>query len=523
MSASKNFLLGATTGVVGLAIKTVLNIIVYPVILQKLGVERYGLYVLLLNLADLLVLMDLGLTSGMIQRLTSLRAKKKDQEAREVLSVGFISYLTLALVLFTGCFFALPVVPQFFNLNAEMSSVALFCLHLVLAEASLTLFQGYFASVLMSHSLYQWVNTSESLYFMLANGSIFLLLGMGYGLREMIMVRLAASVLKFSLVFFHAVRIDRACIQPYFFSFEKMIDLMKVSFHAMVRTVSDIFANRMDLVIIARFMDMRSVAVFEFVFRFLNIIMQVPFHLTTAIFPVFTKLSAEKNLNQSRFVFLRISNFILFVVSVPIAILCFFYPEVFHFFSGGRMSYQETLPLLAFAIPGMISYAVSMPANHYLYGAEQFKLITVSSVSSACLKIVLAFLLIHRFGLLGIIIAGLAMDAVQHQIILIRKTCEMLSVGFKEYFYKTYITNIPALALALGLIYTLKVLPVFQSVHIIAHLSVVTAVTIGLSGIVWFLTTGTAVEKDMVYSVFSKVFGKFFNRQFKEKATSHVE
>jgi O-antigen/teichoic acid export membrane protein len=521
MSTRKNFFLGAATGVMGLGIKTLLNIVVYPVILQKLGVERYGLYVLLLNLADLLVLMDLGLTSGMIQRLTSLRAKDQEIEARKVLSAGFFLYLALAVGLFSIGFFILPGLPQFFKLSPELSQIALACLYLILTEASMTLFQGYFGSVLMSHALYQWVNTSESLYFILANGGIFVLLGMGYGLKEMLALRLVAAICKFSLICFHAIRIDKHCIQPYYFNVSKMIDLLKVSFHAMIRTVSDIFANRMDLVIIARFLDMRSVAMFEFVFRFLNIIMQVPFHLATAIFPIFTKLSAQNDMTQSRFVFLRISNFILFIVSILIAILWAFYPAIFHFFSGGQMHYKETVPLLAFAIPGIISYAISMPANHYLYGAEHFKLITISSTLSAALKIVLALILIHPFGLLGIIIAGLVMDAVQHQFLLIRKTCEILSINFKTYVYDTYLVNIPALVIGIGIIYGIKTLPFLQSCHIILQLVIVTTATLVASLAVWFLTTSTQIEKKTVREFYKAGFKGLFGKGNIAKETTY--
>ncbi|MEM0951552.1 MAG: oligosaccharide flippase family protein [Cyanobacteria bacterium P01_H01_bin.74] len=498
MSLNKNFLLGATTGVLGLGVKTLLNIVVYPVILQKLGVDQYGLYVLLLNMADLLILMDLGLTSGMVQRLASLRAKGKDQEAREILSVGFLSYLSLAILLFAGCFFTLPMIPGFFNLDQAMAAVALTCLYIILMEAALTLFQGYFSAVLMSNNRYQWVNTSETLYFIIANAGIFILLGLGLGLKEMLMLRLGASVVKFFLILFHAIRIDSDCIKPFYFSFSKMVDLMKVSFHAMVRTISDIFANRMDLVIIARFMSLHSVAVFEFVFRFLNIIMQIPFHFARAIFPVFTKLHAENNKAQSRLVFLRISNVIFFIVGVPIALLYFYFPEIFTFFSGGRLAYEETAPLLSFAIPGILSYAVSMPANDFLYGAERFSLITVSSVLSALLKIVLALLLIGNFGLIGIIVAGLVMDAVQHQMVLIRKTCQTLSIGFKEYVYNTYLSNLPALSVAVFAIVALKQLPALQPMPIILQLIITASVAFGISALLWFFTTTSPEEKTAV-------------------------
>jgi O-antigen/teichoic acid export membrane protein len=498
MSTSKKFVLGATTGIIGLGIKTVLNIIVYPFILQKLGVEHYGLYVLLLNLADLIILMDLGLTSGIIQRLSTFRSMGREDEARQLLSVGFILYAVLALLSFLVCYSVIPWIPGFFSFQGDMAAIASFCLSIILLEGTITLFQGYFSAVLISHTLYQWVNTSESLYFIIANGGIFLLLHAGFGLREIALLRLAAAILKFAIVFFHAGRVDPACLRPFFFNFGKALDLLKVSIHAMVRTVSDIFANRMDLVMIGRFLGIRDVAIFEFVYRFLNIIMQVPMHIVTGILPIFTRLKTGNETDASRQLFLRLSAFIFFAVTVPIGLLYFFYHGVISFFAAGRLTFQETNPLFLLAIPGIISSAVCLPASHYLFAAGRFRLITTSSSLMSLMKVLMVVLLIRPLGLFGVILSTLFVDVIYHQMLLIREACREMSIGFLHYLLQVYLKGLPALILTFLLMQAAKYLFSFSTVHIMIQLLVSAAVSAPIGLVAWFALTASVEERNLV-------------------------
>ncbi|MEB3287280.1 MAG: oligosaccharide flippase family protein [Vampirovibrionales bacterium] len=509
----RRFFLGATTGVIGLGIKTLLNIIVYPYILQTLGVEQYGLYVLLLNIADLIILMDLGLTSGIIQRLSTFKAAQENnpdcavsrQATHQLLSTGLVLYAVLAILSFLIAFSLVPLVPNFFNLNAELSAIASFTLYIVLLESALTLFQGYFASVLMSHNLHQWVNTGESLYFITANGCIFILLHMGYGLREIALLRLGAATIKFLLVFSHAVRHEPDCIKPTYFNFHKAIDLLKVSVHAMIRTVSDIFANRMDLIIIGRMLSLRDVATLEFVYRFFNIILQIPTQITLGIFPVFTRMIALGNHTQARLVFLRLSCFLQVIVSILIAVLCIFYPEIFKFFSGGRIDYQATIPLLILAIPGVISTAVYLPASHYLFAAGRFKLISGGSVFIAILKVVLVLMLIKPMGLLGVVLSTFIIDIIYHQILLIRQSCKDLSIGFWEYSKDVHLINIPVLLAATAAIYGLKQAFALMSLHPMLQAVLATFIMLPAAMIAWFLMSATQEEKAICQTALSRV------------------
>lgn len=500
-STSKKFVLGATTGVAGLAIKTILNIIVYPFILHTLGIDHYGLYVLLLNIVELVILMDLGLTSGVVQQLSTFHALEgQDQDAKEnvrqTLSVGLILYAAIALVSLCVCFSLIPFVPGFFNLSPELSAIASFCLYVILIESSITLFQGYFSSVLMSHHLYQWVNTSETIYFIIANGGIFVLLHLGYGLQEMALLRLGAAVLKFLLVMFHAVRIEPDCIKPVYFNVKKAVDILKISVHAMIRTISDIFANRMDLVLIGRMLTIRDVAVYEFVYRFLNIIMQIPMHVSAGIFPIFTKLRTLQDDEKTKLLLLRLSCFLFFCVTLMVSVLAVFFKEIFAVFSGGRMSYEETFPLLLIAIPAIVSSAAFLPASHYLFAAGRFRLITVSSTSAALFKLVMVLLFIKQWGLTGVIISTFIMDMVYHQIIMVREACKSLSIGATEYIRSVYFINIPSFIVSFLVILQLKNVPYLESQHPLAHafLTAVIATIVGVTA--WFLTTASSWEKE---------------------------
>ena len=520
MSTSKNFVLGVSTGIAGIGIKTLLNILVYPYVLRKLGIEKYGLYVLLLNLVDLIVLMDMGLTSGIIQSLSSARAKLADEEAKQILSGGLILYSLLACLSFLICFSLIPHISAFFGFSHEITIIATFCLYVILLEGTLTLFQGYFSAVLIAHTRYQWVNTSESLYFLISNGGIFVLLHLGYGLQQIALLRLGSAVIKFILIFFHAVRIDADCIKPFFFNLKKSIEVLKISLHAMVRTVSDIFSSRMDLILIGRFLSLPAVAMQEFIYRFLNLVMQLPIQVANTVFPVFAILKASQDNANARLLFLRLSCFINFSVILLLSILCFYYHDIFTFFSGGRISFEKSVPLFILALPGIISMSLSFPASQYLFAVGKFRLITTSCTITSLLRFVMVILLIHRYGLIGVIFSTLAMSLVYHQILLIRSTCKDLSIGLIHYVSQVYFLILPALLVSLSGIYLLKQAQQITPIHPMAQPLITAAIVIPAGYLIWYFTTASRQERDLVKKTVHRISRKLLTGRELETALS---
>jgi O-antigen/teichoic acid export membrane protein len=502
MSSGKKFASGAVVGVVGLLLKTALNIFTYPVILKSLGLAQYGLYILMFNLCELVLMMDLGLTTGLIHQVSTCNAQGQTIEKKRLLSVAFYLYGSLSLLSCLFCTWLVPWIPSFMGFSPGISAIAISCLYLIVIEGALTLFQSYFSAVLKAYSFYHFSNAADYLYFIISNAGIFVLLHYGYGLKEMAALRLGAAILKFLMVFCYAIIVDSDCIKPFYFNIKQIWQLLSVSFHSMVRSLSDIFATRLNLLMIGKFLSLGEVAAFEFVYRLLNILIQIPQQISAGIFPIFTNLMVLGKVDSARQIFLRLSALMALVMALPVMLLCVFYQDIFTFFAAGKLDFHLSTLLLWLAVPSFISVALSFPGSHFLFSAGKYRYISSTSLIYSLIRIALTFVLLKSLGIFGIGIAEMVTAIVYQQIWIIRESCRELSISGQAYWQTVYgqplLAFCPAslLALALKFVEPMSALP--PLLYFLLTSTIVYSA--GLLG--WFILTATETEKAMLSRFF---------------------
>jgi O-antigen/teichoic acid export membrane protein len=503
MNLNRQFLFGALTGVGGLTLKTILNIVVYPAILSSLGGTKFGLYVLLLGLVELLIAMDLGFTSGLNQRLSTSHAKEDPEETRQFLSTGLVLYLIItALVLMTT--FLVPNIPHFLNIDANLIDVATFCFYIIVMEGALTLFQGYFAAVLQSKCKYQCVNTSETLYYFISNGGIFILLSMGMGLKEITILRFAAAIVKFALVFYHCVRTQPGSLDFTYFNLEKAKNLLQISMHSLVKNVSDIVAGRLDLIIISKFLTLQDVGLYAFTYRFLNLAAEFPVQFSAGVYPIFTRLYVLKEQVKSRLLFLRLSSVLYLGINFLVLILLFFYIDLFHFFAKENINLAASWPVFLLAIPGVISATLYLPANHFLFAAGRHRYVSTCSVFMAVAKVTACVTLVKLYGLPGVVLSTILVRCTFHQLVIIRKACQDLSISLLEYMRDVHLKIIPPVLAAALIIWLIKSSGLFTK-SLFLNLLFCTSTSFSVGFAIWFMTTASDFEMEYVTAFLTKI------------------
>jgi len=510
MNLNRHFLLGAITGIGGLTLKTILNIIVYPAILSGLGGTQFGLYVLLLGIVELLIALDLGFTSGLTQRLSTTHAKENLTETQQFLSTGLILYLCITVIVLLNLFIV-PYLPGFLNIDKNLIQITIFCLYFIILEGALTLFQGYFTAILQANCRYQCVNTSETVYYLISNGGIFILLYLGMGLKEITLLRLTAAIIKFFMIFIYCLKTQPGVLDFSKFSLEKTKDLMQISIHSMVKNVSDILAGRMDLLIISKFLTLKDVGLFAFTYRFLNLAAEFPIRFTAGVYPIFTRLHVLKQVEKSRLLFIRLSSLVYFGINFMVLLLIFYYAELFKFFAKENIDFAASWPIFLLAIPPIITSSLYLPANHFLFASGKHKYISATSSLMALAKVVTTVLFVKLFGLCGVVISTILVRCTFHQFVIIRKTCQYLYISLKEYLVEIHCKMIlPVLITSLSL-WVLKEL-CLQNQNLVVQLALSSIISFMLGFVIWFYTTASEFEFEYIRSYIQKIQANVFEK-----------
>jgi O-antigen/teichoic acid export membrane protein len=512
MSVRKRFLGGMLSGAGSVLFKTGLNIIVVPLFISHLGLDAFGLYLLLIAIFEISSLMDLGTTNALV---TLVGQESPDSEDRRAfLKVGHVLYTGLALLLVTLGLIVWPFfVPQF-HIGPELQFQAQAGLLMILFEAALMLYSCYFHAILLSHCAHQWTNIADTLYNIIANVGALCLLLAGYGVTAVLAARLLGAVFRLGLMMLQARKLEPFTFRPKMpFQLESFKKVTKLSSHAMMLNFSVIISHKIDDIVIARFLPLSAVSIYEIVFRLLGVTVQVCIKLAEGSFPLYARMSAARQIADARQLFLRMSSLLYLVASLLILAIVCHYTELFSMFSAHRIPLAQTWPVLVLAVPCLLSGVLQMPASGFLFASGHQKFLTITSLMAALSNLVLSLLLVKPFGIAGVALGTLIPQLIQHQAGLIRKACLELGISAKAYLWHVHAAILIPLAVSFLWIQLLK--PLVQTTpHPLLPIAAISA-SAGLLGIIiWFALTASPLERDLLHNKVIQPLRSRFKQNF---------
>lgn len=437
MSLEKRSLLGMLTGGLSVVIKTGLNIILIPTLIAKLGLDAFGLYVLLIAIFEISNLLDLGITDALV---TSLSGEAHNPQAKNnYLTVGHRLYSALALLFLLGGAAVYPGFSSLFHVSPHLKPLAQTGFLLIMLESVLMVYGAYYQAILLSHCSQQWTNLADSVYAILSNVGALLALWLGGDLILVFGLRLLAALLRLGIIVVRANRLEpRLWFGNTGFCVQTLQKLFRLSGHAMMINFSIIVSHKIDDIVIAKFLPISAVGVYEIVFRFLGVTLQICLKLHEGVYPLFARMAALNQTTEARQLFLRASCFLNFVGASTLMLIVLFYPELFGIFSAGKIPLAQTLPILALAVPCVLSGILQMPANAFLFTWGQHRFLSVTSILAALANLGLSFILVQHWGIVGVTLGTLIPQLLQHQWGLIGQACRTLKISAGDYLKSVY-------------------------------------------------------------------------------------
>lgn len=503
MSMSQRYVMGMLSGAGSVVLRSALNIIVVPVLIAKLGLEAFGLYIVLVAILEVATFLDLGATSAIV---TLLGGEANEQERRSILKVGHVWFGVLAALFLIGGLLGQNQFCPAFHIAPALQSVALTSFLLMVVESTMSLYSCYCRTVLLAHCAHQWTNIADSTANLLTNiGSLIALLS-GYGLVEIMMIRIVAATLRMALMLAQTARLEPLAFRPNVpFDLKSFINVARLSGHSMMINVSIIISHKIDDLVIAHFLPLSAVGIYEIVFRFLGITLQIGLKLSEGIYPVFAKLAANRQVEEARQLFLRKSAFLNIVSVLILMIIVSYYPELFALFSAGKIPMPQTLPILAVALPCVLSGVLQMPANAWLFTWGHQRFVSITSLCAALANLVLSVVLVQHWGIVGVAVGTLIPQLIQHQIGLIGKTCKALGIPVMNYLSAVHAKALLPALVAGGWVFLFR--PFLPHAPFLLPAIAIIGTTAGLLGSgLWFQLNATAQEKQVLNQMLKEVF-----------------
>lgn len=478
----KTFLQNVLWGWTAVGVNIIIGIVLAPLIIGRLGVAHYGLWVLLFSMLDYLRMLDFGFRAAVVNACARFRARDDWQGVNRTLATALLYFVIVGVLC---C-----VVPIIF---AEQA-IALFKVPLELRAESRTLIVIIALSVGMRLILSPLTATLEAFQrFDLVNrayisalvfrsvGSLAVLLA-GYGLVAMAWVILIAQIGENIWNYFSVRKVVPAIrISPALVRVDTLRSLFGYGRHSAVMVIANMFSLQAPATIIGLLRGPADVGIFALPQRLLLYSAEA----FARVSDVTSSVTAEFDETRNRDRVWRLAvltNRSCFTLFLPVAIFLWFYgPELLRLWVPDIA--EASAPLLqVMVIYFLFAVAGQYNAGAVLLGQAKHAPYAWAIVAEVVLTICALFVVVPVYGVLGaawvVTLAILLLRGVYLAALICRVNGFSLTAYLRAIYARPLLVAVPVVAIAVALD---RVLPGRTWPEVIAAGAAIALVFYGLS------------------------------------------
>jgi O-antigen/teichoic acid export membrane protein len=382
-----------------------------PYMLQRLGVDRFGLWSLLTVLSGLYLTFDLGVGSALTKFIAEYRAAGDRESLRGVVTMGATIYLGLSLVILLALALLRDPILDLLRVAPALRGEAERALLVAAAVYGVLNLSMLASSVLTGlHRMDVWNRIAIGTTVLQLLGVV-LLLRFGFGLVAL-MLNTGASLALGTLLGWFAIRrlapeiaFDRGGFARPLFA-----RLTRYSAALQLINLGVLFQLQLDKVLFGSLISLSAVASFEFGFRVVSALWTVPTVLLPPLLPAAAHFEAVGDRARVRRLYRRAARYV-FAIAFPIAAgVVALAPALYRAWLGPG---HRDAALAAAALATMLGINIVTGAGSALTrGLGRPGLEVRYQMIAMVLHVILSLWLIHRFGFPGGLVALVVSSAI---------------------------------------------------------------------------------------------------------------
>jgi O-antigen/teichoic acid export membrane protein len=373
----------------------VISLLLTPFLINNLGLDGYGFWLLALSILGWFNVIDLGFPAA-VQRNIILALELNDERK---LNVVFATSMVLFTLLGAISAFSLIGISNFaislFGSESESLSIVLTIFALkVFLDFFMNSFHGFYSAFLR----YDIDSNLTSLNVIIKSGLIIILVPF-YGIWGAVFATIFADILTNILKVYYAKKLyPPLSFNIKYFSFEEARSLFSYSKHVIAAGVARTINLRADPFIINKLLDLTAVATYGVANRLAMHVRAFAFTINDMLTPIFIKKSAKnENMENMFHNAININFFTTSLLFTPLIILGHYFIMLW----VGEQ-FKDTIYIIYFIIFSFLCRVISSSINQILFAQAKHKLISIISLIGAIFNIILSIVFASYYGLIGI-------------------------------------------------------------------------------------------------------------------------
>lgn len=404
MSSRKRLLKNVSWNWIGMAVEAAVGFMILPLLVSRLGVEGYGLWVIIGSLTGSLQFLDFGFR-GSVGRFVAYYSTLDDNEAlSKVLSTATAMLTGLGAIAFTGVAILSFFLPHLIEVPAGQLESARLALLLVGAHLGLWLVLRIFDGALWGLQRFDLLNIIDGSLALTRLALVYFLVTEANGLVTLawitIAMTLATGLIKagFSISLMKNVRVRR-----HSFDRSALKELMGYGVWNFVASLSNMTVKSLFPVLIGGVLGLAFVAPFAIAKRLIEIVQQFMVAATGVLTPYNTALFAKNDLSQQRRVFLAVSKYCATIALLAVVGMSLLSESFLTLWVGAEFAYLWKM--VAILSVGAFLPMVALLASGILQGMARHRSLALFGILNATLVFLLTGILGKVYGLTGACIA----------------------------------------------------------------------------------------------------------------------
>jgi O-antigen/teichoic acid export membrane protein len=419
-----------------LFISVVVAFIVSPIIVNQLGNETYGIWVLIVSLTSYFTILDFGINGAIVRFISKYKALNDSDSANKIFSTSFAFFFVIAIVVVLFCAVFAFYFKDMFEITQFENSYLYLVFLVVGIDLAFNLIFSVFLGSLKAVGRFLEVNVIAVTLNIVKNIIIVILLTNDYSLLTIAVLQLVVNAVKFTLQY---VTIRKFASYLYFsvedITKESFKQLYNYSLYGFIIAIAMKIVFYTDSVVIGAVLDVSQVTFYAIPTMLMQYLEQFIWAIIAVLLPIISAQDAVgKNENNARMY--NVGTKYAMLLCAPIFLVLYFSGSSF---IGLWMGEQYKIPsgnVLKILLIGYFFFLAQLIAHGILKGLSKHKILAILLSIEAVANLGLSLHLAPMLGINGVALGTTIPLLIINVIAVPYFTCKELGTHWGNYLIK---------------------------------------------------------------------------------------
>jgi O-antigen/teichoic acid export membrane protein len=376
------------------------SLLLIPFIIKCLGVETYGIWVLITSIVNYFLLAQFGVSQSFDKYIAEYAATDWNM-LKKMTATSFYLLLGTALVLVAATFIVSPLIPHW-TANRNFENYTTLITVFMIAQSCSLMSQIFMAIPrgLQRFNIYCLISIAGKISYI---ASLIVLLNTKWGIASLVAATILQQLVTSALSFSYAVKVlGFSFLSPRNWSWGICKKLYSFGVKVQVTFLASWVVQNFDKILIARMVGLKAVAVYDVGSKIVFALREIPYQLAAALVPRASEINSSHNNQGIVNLYMRSSRY---TIAYALGTITFFLPfalQVLTVWIGKSVDPVSAYVLQVVLVGSAIQISV-VGAHSMMLGIGRPGIESVANLIAVIVNIVLSIGLYYGFGFKGIV------------------------------------------------------------------------------------------------------------------------